>query len=184
MRLFNEHDCLGDVARDEKANVVVQSDNQGRTHDRRRNPVNTRGYMMDPKTADIVENITFKSMFKQQDLDERGELPGPFCLEKHNFNPHLMSGDFEFVDDKPQILKNEKGQLVDRNGRRVNQAGWYIDPQQAGALVDRDLRKKFDKRQLQAPKFNDLPKLYNYQGRRFDIRDVMGEFDKDPRGDI
>lgn len=139
---------------------------------------------MDPKTADIVENVTYKSMFKQRDMDERGELPGPFCLEKHNFNPHLMSGDFEYQDGQPVVLKNEKGQHVDRNGRRVNQAGWYIDPHQAGALVDRDLRKKFDKRQLQAPKFNDLPKLFNYQGRRFDIRDVMGEFDKDPRGDI
>jgi hypothetical protein len=25
------------------------------------------------------------------------ELPAPFCLEKYNFNPHLVMGQFDFV---------------------------------------------------------------------------------------
>ena len=33
-------------------------------------------------------------------------------------------------------------------------------------LIDKDYRKKFDKRQLVAPRFDDLPKLFNYQGKR------------------
>lgn len=37
-------------------------------------------------------------MFAKSDLDERGEVPAPFCLEKYNFNPHSLMGDFDWVD--------------------------------------------------------------------------------------
>jgi len=33
-------------------------------------------------------------------------------------------------------------------------------------------------------KDGDLPKLFNYSGKRFDIKDVMGQFDKDAHGRI
>jgi len=29
-------------------------------------------------------------------MDSRGEVPAPFCLEKYNFNPHQIFGDFDF----------------------------------------------------------------------------------------
>jgi hypothetical protein len=35
-------------------------------------------------------------MFAQRDLDERGEVPAPFCIEKYNFNPHNLMGDFDY----------------------------------------------------------------------------------------
>jgi hypothetical protein len=68
-------------------------------------------------------------MFPVNDLDERGEVPAPFCIEKHNFNPHNLLGDF------------------DKKARRVNNHGWFTIPNQ-GHIVDKDGRKKFDKRQL------------------------------------
>ena len=40
MRLFNEHDVLGDVDRDDKANVVVHEDKNGNNYDKSRNPTN------------------------------------------------------------------------------------------------------------------------------------------------
>lgn len=43
------------------------------------------------------------------------------------------------------------------------------------------MRKKFDKKQLVD---DDLPKLFNYGGRRFDILDICGQFDKDSNGNI
>ena len=46
-----------------------------------------------------------------------------------------------------------------------------------GHLVDQHGRKKFDRKQLVAE--GDLPKLFNYNGKRFDIKDVMGQFEKD-----
>jgi uncharacterized protein Veg len=49
---------LGDFDRDEKGNVVVLEDQNGRKHDKKRNSVNQRGYLIDSKTNDVIENLT------------------------------------------------------------------------------------------------------------------------------
>ena len=46
-------------------------------------------------------------MFDNKELDERGEVPAPFNVEKHNFSPHAVRGEFDF----------------DRNGRAIVRAG-------------------------------------------------------------
>lgn len=110
-------------------------------------------------------------MFDKDEMDERGEIPAPFCVEKHNFNPHNIRGDFEHDQSgKPIINKNKRGEIVDKKGRKVNKKGWLVDD--FGNLVDKNGRKKFDKKQL-TPE-GDLPKLYNYSGRRFDVADIIG----------
>ena len=43
-----------------------------------------------------------------------------------------------------------------------------------GNLCDRNGRKRFDRRML--VKNDDLPQLLNYKGKKFDIRDVIGDF--------
>ena len=48
-------------------------------------------------------------------------------------------------------------------------------------MVDRHGRKKFDRKQLDD---GDVPKLLNYGGKRFDVKDVIGTFDKDSSGKI
>ena len=63
---------------------------------------------------------------------------------------------------------------MDKNGRKVNKNGWLVDSK--GNIIDQYGRKKFDKKQLAN---EDLPKLFNYNGRRFDINDVCGLFDRD-----
>ena len=57
--------------------------------------------MINPRTGDIVEGLTGKRMmmFPVEDLDDRGELPAPFCVEKYNFNPHDLQGDLDFDYD-------------------------------------------------------------------------------------
>ena len=46
-------------------------------------------------------------MFDKKDIDERGEVPAPYCVEKYNFNPFTIRGDFEFDRvGKPIISKN------------------------------------------------------------------------------
>jgi hypothetical protein len=85
--------------------------------------------LVNPKTGDVIENISFQKMFGGGDLDDRGELPGPFCIEKHNFNAHWIMGDFDYTEDgRPKVLKNNQGMLVDKRGRPVNQNGWYVMP--------------------------------------------------------
>jgi len=31
-------------------------------------------------------------MFNNSDIDDMGEIPAPFCLEKYNFNPFALRG--------------------------------------------------------------------------------------------
>lgn len=120
-------------------------------------------------------------MFNKSDLDERGEIPAPFSLEKHNFNPHTIRGDFDFDrNGKAMILRDKNGKYVDKNGVRVSSRGYRIDSY--GNIIDNFGRKKFDRSQIS--KDGDLPKLFNYNGRRFDITDCIGIFEKDKHGFI
>ena len=51
--------------------------------------INKKGYLIDFMTGDIVEIQQGKMMFMNDDVDERGEIPGPFCVEMYNFNTIL-----------------------------------------------------------------------------------------------
>ena len=185
-RTFNVNDILGELDRDERGNIIVLQDSQGNNIDKTGQQTNIRGYLQDPSTGDILENHTKQKMFAQDDLDEKGEVPAPFCVEKFNFNPHDLMGDLEFQYDKgtgraiPQLLQTKQGFYVDKKGRRVNRFGWLVQGGN-GHVVDKQGRKKFDRKQLDD---GDIQKLLNYSGRRFDIKDVMGVFDKDANRNI
>ena len=84
-------------------------------------------------------------MFDNKDLDERGEVPAPFCVEKYNFNPHSIRGDLDYDKaGKPVINKNKRGELVDKKSRRINKKGFLVD--RAGNIVDKNGKKKFDRK--------------------------------------
>lgn len=118
-------------------------------------------------------------MFRQSELTEDGELPLPYRFEKFNFNPHEILGYFDYDKntDKPIILKNKKGQLVDKNLREVNPSGFLID--QYGNIIDNIGRVKFIKQQLNDLN-GDIPMLFTYKGKPFDVREIIGTFNKDP----
>ena len=69
---------------------------------------------------------------------------------------------------------------MDKRGSKVSSRGYRVD--EKGNIVDNHGRKKFDKSHMTPD--GDLPKLYNYNGRRFDITDTIGQLDKDPNGEI
>lgn len=158
LRTFNVNDILGDLDRDEKGNVVVTQDGSGTHRDKTGALTNNRGYLLDDK-ENVIENLNGEIMFPNVDMDERGEVPGPFCVEKYNFNPHQLMGDFDFKDGQPQLMQTQKGFFMDKKSRRVNKHGWMTLAGQ-GHLVDISGRKKFDKSQLE--KDGNLPKLFNY----------------------
>jgi len=88
-RRFNECDIIGDLDRDEKGNVLAnQDENTGQFLDKNGKPTNERGYLTNPATGDVINNLNGDKMFDKKELDEKGELPAPFNVEKHNFNPH------------------------------------------------------------------------------------------------
>ena len=66
--------------------------------------------MIDGSSGDIINNVNSEKMFAKDELDERGELPAPFSIEKYNFNPHEVRGDFNFDrNGKPIIAKEDGG---------------------------------------------------------------------------
>jgi hypothetical protein len=150
-RRFNECDILGDLERDKKGNVITNEPVTGKKDgklkylDNKGIPTNERGYLIDPKTGDIVNNLNGKKMFDKKDLDDNGEVPAPFNVEKHNFNPHLSRGDFDYDrNGKPIVKKASKpGKFEDKRGAPVSQRGYRVDPD--GNMIDNNDRKKFDK---------------------------------------
>jgi hypothetical protein len=118
----------------------------GKYLDKEGKPTSKRGYLTSPN-GDIINNFNNKKMFPKSDLDERGELPAPFNIEKHNFNPHKIRGNFDYDGNGiPKILKNKFGDHVDRNGAVVTSRGYKMG--QNGDIIDYDKRKKFDKSQM------------------------------------
>ena len=101
----------------------------------------------------------------------------PFKFECFNFKPHEILGHFDYDKDtlRPTLLKNKQGQLVDKHLRPVNMSGFLIDDNEN--IVDSQGRLRFVKEQLNF--FGDIPLLYNYKGKQFDIRDIIGIFSRD-----
>lgn len=94
-RRFNENDILGNLDRDEKGIIQTEQDLEGNHADLDGSQTNNRGYLTDKK-GDVINNFNQKSMFPKKDIDERGELPAPFNIEKYNFNPHKVRGNFDY----------------------------------------------------------------------------------------
>jgi hypothetical protein len=63
LRTFNENDVLGDLDLDDKGNLVIQENRNGTAYDKQGNPVNPRGYCIDPNNGDIIEPISKQMMF-------------------------------------------------------------------------------------------------------------------------
>lgn len=47
-------------------------------------------------------------MFDRRDLDERGNIPMPYAIEKFNFNPFDLQGDYSFNDVNDPLSFNRK----------------------------------------------------------------------------
>lgn len=63
---------------------------------------------MDPATGNILDNHRKRKMFDKGDMDDRGEVPAPYCVEKHNFNPHDIMGDLDFQADMSEAAVSKK----------------------------------------------------------------------------
>jgi hypothetical protein len=181
-RKFNECDIVGNLDRDEKGNVIQGNEigTSGNFKDKDGKTTNQRGYLLD-KSGNVVNNHNGQMMFNKKDVDEKGEIPGAFALEKHNFNPHQCRGDFDFDRNaKPVVKKSAKGGFEDKRKQKMTSRGYRTDKNQS--VIDNHGRKKFDKAHLTSD--GDLPKLFNYNGRRFDICDCIGQVEKDDKGNF
>lgn len=131
-RNFNECDILGEFDRDDKGNIIVLQDDEGNIQDKDGNPTNERGYLMD-QSGNILDNHRKRKMFDKNDMDDRGEVPAPYCVEKHNFNPHDIMGDLDFQEDlSHDATSKAKGKPGSKGAsRKGNKAA----PSSSGPLV-------------------------------------------------
>jgi hypothetical protein len=142
-------------------------------------PVNKLGYLINETTGAIYNKFTFEDLFYpiiNPGGNDDGEIPMPYRLERHNFNPHAVFGNFEFdkATGKPIFLKNKHGQLTDINFRPVNQSGFLINERED--IIDNDGSVKFIQEMLNDK--GDIPNLYNYAGRAYKINEIMGQLRK------
>jgi len=138
-RRFDIADVIGQFDRDSKGDIVFRTNEKGEPTDRLGRKVNDKGYLVD--AAGNVVDKEGKKIFEKKHL-KNGEIPKIFPFTK--FNVKNVTGNFEMDPlGNPILDKDANGQLVDRDGRRVNQRGYYIDSE--GNVVDRRGKKMFDK---------------------------------------
>lgn len=150
--------------------------------DRDGNVVNERGFLIDENTGDIRSKYTYEVVFKEFNLIgidgyPNVELPLPLRLERFNFNPHECMGNFDFDEnDKPKILIDKNGNRIDRNLRKVNKSGWLVD--RDDNIIDNLGKIRIIKSQLEDK--GEIRKLFNYDGKEYRIKSIIGTFERDP----
>lgn len=181
-RTFNENEIIGNFPRDWSGQIRDRDLTLRKSHfrDRDGNVVNERGYLIDEHTGDIRSRYTFDVVFRSFNLVGAGlngvELPLPYRFERQNFNPHQCMGNFDYDEkEKPIILK--VGHRIDKNFRRVNASGWLIDHEDN--IIDNLGQVKFMADQLSQDNKGELPKLFNYEGKEYKIKNIMGIFERD-----
>jgi hypothetical protein len=180
LRTFNEIDIIGDLDRDERGNVLLfldEATGKSVLIDAQYRAVNIYGYLVDKATGNIIDNDGRK-VFDRHDLDERGNLPMPYALEKFNFNPFDIQGDFTFEDPTDPLSfskQTSNDAYYDSKARLINAQGFLVD--ENGSILDRKGKIRFDWRQF-APYGGLIPRLYTYSGKTFEIHEVMGVFDR------
>ena len=143
-RTFNEIDIIGDLDRDDRGNLVLTRFDGKTGQDRRGQAVNQYGYLID-FSGNVINNKTGRVAFAYKDLDEKGNIPMPYSVEKFNFNPFEMLGTFFYDDfDDPLSFKrgHRSGKDIDELGQIVSVQGFLQDNE--GSLLDRNGLKRFD----------------------------------------
>ena len=110
-REFNENMCLGNFKRDECGKIIDRDRviQQRNYRDRDEQLVNDKGYLINEQTGAIRSRYTYEDLFMGQtkEMEFLGELPMPYRLERHNFNPHKCMGNFDYNENnKPIFYKN------------------------------------------------------------------------------
>lgn len=95
-----------------------------------------------------------------------------------------MRGYFDRDAEGEEIIPTKtdaSGKTIDKLGRRVNEHGFLVDEQ--GNLVDKRGRIKLHKT-IMDQNDGELPQLFNYKGKKFNLQEIMGALDKDRNGNI
>ena len=177
---FNEHSIMGEFDKDEKGNIILLTNEKGNLVCKNGRKVNEKGYLRDRYGHILYGSKNRVRAFSEKDLDERGEIPLPYSWDRYNFNVFDVTGNPKPAPNNRSPSREDEPD-TDRNGYQVNKKGLLVD-QNGNMIARRSGEIKLDSYQL--TKDHDIPLLYTYQGKKFNIRNTMGEFDRDEDGNI
>ena len=179
-KMFNEHSIMGEFDKDEKGNIILLTDQRGNLVCKNSRKVNEKGYLRDRYGHILYGSKNRVRAFSEKDLDERGEIPLPYSWDRYNFNAFDVTGNLH-TDQLNKSPSKTNEPPIDGNGYQINKKGLLVD--QNGNMISRkDGEIKLDTYQL--TKDGDIPMLYTYDGRNFNIQESMGEFERDDDGNI
>lgn len=181
---FNEHSVMGEFDKDEKGNIILLTNEKGNLVCKNGRKVNEKGYLRDRYGHVLYANQNRVRAFSEKQLDDKGEIPLPFSFNRYNFNAFDVCGNIKTnpATGSPNRFDQKKGDKnMDQNGFQINNKGYLINSN--GCIISRaDGEIKLDRHQQ--TKDGDIPLLYTFDARRFHIRQVMGDFDRDEEGNI
>lgn len=112
-------------------------------------PVSAKGYLLD-KRGNIV-NKDGKLMFRRVQLTRDGDLPVPASIERFNFTPFKITGNFQSKAQQPD-------DVVDNNKKPVNHQGFLLNKK--GHIVSQKGKVVLDKCFLRED--GSFPEMLNY----------------------
>ena len=98
-RTFNENEVIGNFVRDSEGRIKHRDVIQQRGYrDLDGQMVNEKGYLINEVSGAIRSRYSWEDLFIGEfgSMKELGELPMPYRLERYNFNPHKISGNFDY----------------------------------------------------------------------------------------
>ena len=111
-REFNENEIIGTMERNQLGlPVSMREDSKGNYVDSKGRKINVKGYLLD-KRGHIVDQSN-KLMFRKHQLTNDGELPVPASIDRFNFIPFKITGNF-------QVKPKSESDTLDNNKRMVN----------------------------------------------------------------
>lgn len=110
-------------------------------------------------------------------MTPEGDLPKMFNYNGRRFDITDVIGQFD-KDAEGNIIPHtdERGNLTDNLGRKVNTKGYLID--EFGNVIDKSGREIFEQKHLDN---DEIPKIFPFT--KFNIKNVQGDFELDPVGD-
>lgn len=107
--------------------------------------VNEKGYLINEVSGAIRSRYSWEDLFIGEfgSMKELGELPMPYRLERYNFNPHRISGNFDYdpKTGKPIFLQNKHKTWMDKDWKPVNKYGFLINEKED--IIDKDGQVRF-----------------------------------------
>ena len=145
-RTFNINEVIGNFPRDRYGRIVNRREIIQRRNYRDFDGqlVNEMGYLINEISGALRSKYTYEDIMigEYGDMEELGELPMPYRLEKHNFNPHKIMGSFEWKENgEPRDYVNKFGEKTDLLFRPVNESGYLINEQED--IIDDEGKVRF-----------------------------------------